>query len=541
MSEKTKDWWEGKPTERGNLDDSRLTYDEEMTAKNQLERKGAYIDWKTGRIYAKEFIGDGQGLWNVGEGTGTGPRGEPGPQGEKGDKGDPGDPGADGKDYDPSALDDLQRQININKTQSLTNKEDIEGLESEISVNKSAIQRHEEMIKGNTAKIATNSSDIFDLQQAVDNIEIPELNLEGYATEEYVDTAIEGIEFPETDLTGLATEEYVDTAIEGIEFPEPDLDGLVTKEEFENHAKLNVASFAVVEKEIVRVAEEVLLNYEDIKKNEEAIEDKASKKYVDDAIEGIPSPDLSDYATINYVDDAIEGIPVPDLSGYMPLNGNSTKTGKLTLKTNDPTPFSIKAGNGTPILNVWASGAISLEKSYNDFKDNELVSKKYVDDSIEGISAPDLSDYMTEAETVEFVDSMDKLNLASANANARTYDRELKADLEGQIADAPYLPKTGGQLDGALTIKKGTQVALDIVGDNNNSQIKFWSSGAVALQNYTAFKDNELVTKKYVDDKVGNSGGSGFTAGDQVAKTDGASNNVGGFWISNGNLYCKVS
>jgi len=540
MSEKTKDWWEGKPTERGNLDDSRLTYDEEMTAKNQLERKGAYIDWKTGRIYAKEFIGDGQGLWNVGEGTGTGPRGEPGPQGEKGDKGDPGDPGADGKDYDPSALDDLQRQININKTQSLTNKEDIEGLESEISVNKSAIQRHEEMIKGNTAKIATNSSDIFDLQQAVDNIEIPELNLEGYATEEYVDTAIEGIEFPETDLTGLATEEYVDTAIEGIEFPEPDLDGLVTKEEFENHAKLNVASFAVVEKEIVRVAEEVLLNYEDIKKNEEAIEDKASKKYVDDAIEGIPSPDLSDYATINYVDDAIEGIPVPDLSGYMPLNGNSTKTGKLTLKTNDPTPFSIKAGNGTPILNVWASGAISLEKSYNDFKDNELVSKKYVDDSIEGISAPDLSDYMTEAETVEFVDSMDKLNLASANANARTYDRELKADLEGQIADAPYLPKTGGQLDGALTIKKGTQVALDIVGDNNNSQIKFWSSGAVALQNYTAFKDNELVTKKYVDDKVSSDGG-GFTAGDAVAKTNGESNNVGGFWISNGNLYCKVS
>ena len=312
-----------------------------------------------------------------------------------------------------------------------------------------------------------------------------------------------------------------------------------TKTDFENHAKLNVASFALVEKEIVRVTEEVLLNYEDIKKNEEAIEDKASKKYVDDAIEGIPLPDLSDYATINYVDNAIEGIPSPDLSGYMPLDGNSTKTGKLTLKTNDPTPFSIKAGNGTPIVNVWASGAISLEKSYNDFKDNELVSKKYVDDSIEGISAPDLSDYMTEAETVEFVDSMDKLNLASANANAKTYDRELKEDLEGQIADAPYLSNTGGQLDGALTIKKATQVALDIVGDNNNSQIKFWSSGAIAVQNYTGFKDNELVTKKYVDDKV--SSGGGFTAGDAVAKTNGESTNVGGFWISNGNLYCKVS
>jgi hypothetical protein len=71
-----------------------------------------------------------------------------------------------------------------------------------------------------------------------------------------------------------------------------------------------------------------------------------------------------------------------------------------------------------------------------------------------------------------------------------------------------------------------------------------WSSGAVALEKpYTGFKDNELVTKAYVDGKVaeGGSGGSGFTAGDQVAKTNGESTNVGGFWISNGNLYCKVS
>jgi hypothetical protein len=71
-----------------------------------------------------------------------------------------------------------------------------------------------------------------------------------------------------------------------------------------------------------------------------------------------------------------------------------------------------------------------------------------------------------------------------------------------------------------------------------------WKSGAVALEKpYTSFKDNELVTKAYVDGKVaeGGSGGSGFTAGDQVAKTNGESTNVGGFWISNGNLYCKVS
>lgn len=219
--------------------------------------------------------------------------------------------------------------------------------------------------------------------------------------------------------------------------------------------------------------------------------------------------------------------------------GNSFKN-QFKISNRNGTAFEVRGGEDL-------SGQLYKSWTYTgeQTKDDNIATVKYVNTAISDIEVPepDLSNYMTTDETVDFVDSMDKLNLVMANTNARTYDQALKEDLEGQIADAPYLSNTGGQLDGALIIKKGTQVALDIVGDNDNSQIKFWSSGAVALQNYTAFKDNELVTKKYVDDKVGTggSGGSGFTAGDQVAKTDGASTNIGGFWISNGNLYCKVN
>ena len=71
-----------------------------------------------------------------------------------------------------------------------------------------------------------------------------------------------------------------------------------------------------------------------------------------------------------------------------------------------------------------------------------------------------------------------------------------EADLSG------YVSKSGDEMTGQLTIKKSNQVALDIVGDNNQSQIKFWSSGAIALERYTGFKDNELITKKYVDDSI---------------------------------------
>ena len=51
------------------------------------------------------------------------------------------------------------------------------------------------------------------------------------------------------------------------------------------------------------------------------------------------------------------------------------------------------------------------------------------------------------------------------------------------------------------------------------------------------FSDNHLVTKKYVDDNAG-----GFTPGEQVAKLNSTAGvQVGGFYISNGNVYCKVS
>lgn len=104
----------------------------------------------------------------------------------------------------------------------------------------------------------------------------PQVDLTGYATEEYVDNAISAI--PEVDLsdyalkteipstTGLATEKYVDDAIAGLEIPDPDLTGYATE------------------------------------------------KYVDDAIAGIdiPEQDLSNYYTKTQVDNLI-----PDTSKFL--------------------------------------------------------------------------------------------------------------------------------------------------------------------------------------------------------------------------------
>ena len=59
---------------------------------------------------------------------------------------------------------------------------------------------------------------------------------------------------------------------------------------------------------------------------------------------------------------------------------------------------------------------------------------------------------------------------------------------------------TGGDLSGLLNINVSSGVALSI----NTNKVKFWSSGAVELNGYTAFKTNELVTKSYVDTAIRN-------------------------------------
>jgi hypothetical protein len=64
------------------------------------------------------------------------------------------------------------------------------------------------------------------VQALIDNLDLSEIDLEGYATEEFVSQAISGIEIPS--IEDLATEEYVDNAISAIEIPS--IEGLATEE-----------------------------------------------------------------------------------------------------------------------------------------------------------------------------------------------------------------------------------------------------------------------------------------------------------------------
>jgi hypothetical protein len=70
------------------------------------------------------------------------------------------------------------------------------------------------------------------VQALIDNLDLSEIDLEGYATEDYVDQAISGIEIPS--IEGLATTEYVDQAIAGVEAGDVNLEGYATEDYVDN-------------------------------------------------------------------------------------------------------------------------------------------------------------------------------------------------------------------------------------------------------------------------------------------------------------------
>jgi len=211
-------------------------------------------------------------------------------------------------------------------------------------------------------------------------------------------------------------------------------------------------------------------------------------------------------ANVGYVDDAIANI---DLSDYVSkVDGEQTLKGPLTI-----------SGVGT-----WKGSRLFTEfiTSENDQKRVQIGTPS---------NEANLSVYDDKVRVTDVPLQIKVLQEWNPDYGIKYEGAFTEPDhiaTKKDVDDLPYLPKSGGEIDGQLTIKKSREVALDIVGDGGNSQIKFWSSGAVALQNYTNFKDNELVTKKYVDDAVstnqGSAGGSLLSHTERLLHTSNGTN-----------------
>lgn len=182
-----------------------------------------------------------------------------------------------------------------------------------------------------TKQYVDSSINMLNLDQFVDTTELDSA-LAPYVTESYVEDAINNIEIPPVDLTGYATKIYVDDAVTP----------LATK------------------------------SYVDIAIDED-LKGYATETYVTQAIDNIkfPSTDLTGYATEEYVNDAIEQAQLGsgssgNTTGYQIWVGQSSDY--ETLVPNDNTLYFILQAD---VLKIIKNGEKNIQEIYQGT--NQLV------------------------------------------------------------------------------------------------------------------------------------------------------------------------
>ena len=169
------------------------------------------------------------------------------------------------------------------------------------------------------------------IQQVVTNYlreNPPKVDLEGYATKEYVDNAIAAISA--VDLSDYFTKEEANAKF-ATKDEIPSTSGLAT-EEFVNRKVSGLASESYVDDAVAAVPKPDLSGYA-LKSEIPSTAGLATEQYVNEAVSNV-SVDLTGYATETYVNEAVAGIEIPevDLSGYA-LKSEIPSTAGLATET----------------------------------------------------------------------------------------------------------------------------------------------------------------------------------------------------------------
>lgn len=156
----------------------------------------------------------------------------------------------------------------------------------------------------------------------------PKVDLEGYATKEYVDNAIAAISA--VDLSDYFTKEEANAKFATKE-EIPSTSGLAT-EEFVNRKVNGLASESFVNDAVAAIPKPDLSGYA-LKSEIPSTAGLATEQYVNEAVSNV-SVDLTGYATETYVNEAVAGIEIPevDLSGYA-LKSEIPSTAGLATET----------------------------------------------------------------------------------------------------------------------------------------------------------------------------------------------------------------
>lgn len=249
-----------------------------------------------------------------------------------------------------------------------------------------------------------------------DGAHTTELTLNGKeaATKEYVDNVFNDIDIPEVDFTGYATENYVDNKVADLVNSAPE--ALNTLGELaaalENHedaydALLETVGSKATHTDLENLKEElsesitaeaedwkvvdgngnIIFSVDNTGAHTTSLtlngEEAATKTYVDEAIAAIPKTDLTGYATEKYVDDAVAAIDIPetDLSDYYTkeqtdtaINTAKEELGESIVAESDEWKVVDEAGN--IIFSVDASGAHTTALTLNGESVEDIIDER---------------------------------------------------------------------------------------------------------------------------------------------------------------------
>lgn len=191
------------------------------------------------------------------------------------------------------------------------------------------------------------------------------VDLTGYATEQYVQEQIEKIEIPEADLTGYATEKYVQDEIAKIEIPEADVD---------------------------------LSNYYTKAQTDKAISD--AQPDLTDYAKKSEIPSTTGFATETYVDNKVGAIKHPN-EVHVGTSAPTDENVKIWIDTDADNPVATKEYVTQKISEAQLSGdgtEVDLSNYYTKSETDKAIS-----DAVGAIEIPeagevDLSNYYTKSE-----------------------------------------------------------------------------------------------------------------------------------------------
>lgn len=258
------------------------------------------------------------------------------------------------------------------------------------------------------------------VDEKVAEIEIPEVNLDGYATEDFVTTAINNIELSDTEIYKVdfntpdytkAVEAYNNGKVLVLINAAPDINSYALMN-YINENYITFTKFLTSRSEAYgafntyylssnntwEVSKEVKLNKVEANVVGETTGDLTSIR-IGKELYSIPSTD--GLASVEYIDEKIAGIEVPSVDGF----ATKTEVIEAIAAIEHPTVDLTGYATETYVKNAIAEAELNSDKEVDlsgyvtkdDLANSviDLASKQFVEESIAAVEIPDVSNFIT--------------------------------------------------------------------------------------------------------------------------------------------------